>query len=178
MSTQADDKEPSTGSSWTTNVSCGETDDPIMSFQALSLQHSQPAMEDKRPRWRFISDDDVDASAATAPGTKENGSASSWFPLVRKVSLEPKTQTPIDFEAPIALATKSILDNIPSTSTCGKEQRQKRWRDVNVTYLPCLDEQTTAHTRKRRRLASRNKALDATGFDQILSQIGFVGGAV
>jgi hypothetical protein len=175
MSTQADDKEPSIGS-WT-NVSCGETDDPTISFQALSLQHSQPAMEDERQRIRCISDDDFYVSAATAPVTKDTESA-SWFPLVRKVSLDPKTRSPVDFGAPPAVATKSLVDIIPPASTSRMEERQKRGLNVGMTSLPCLDEQTSSRTRKRRRIASRNQALVATDFDQILSQIGFVGGAL
>lgn len=164
------DKEPPCGSC--SSESCGESDEPIMSFQALSLQHRQPVGESSREqRTRCVTDDDVDVSATTSATSAKNHELGPCFPLVRQVSLEPKTQAP-SFGAPTTGPTANgSLVGLLAPRPCGEEQRPKRRRDISMATMPCLEEPLPSNPRRKRRRVERNNAMGGSDFDLILSQI-------
>ena len=167
MSTGAIDK------SWATSISSsGTSDAPTLSFQALSLQQPQSSADDHPHRRRCISAEEVDVSTSADPIIKDF--SAPRLRLIRKVSLEPRTQQPSIIRVPLVRSREPFNALFESTAT-ETNRKEKRRRNVSSDSFPCLEEQASPKTRKRRRLADRNKALVASDFDQILSLIDFEG---
>jgi hypothetical protein len=196
MSTQSDTKDRIASSmqeSWKppNNMPSryGEADVATLSFQALSLQQtssqpqSQPSLvldEEHRfkpiMRGRRCRSEGFDLRATISTSTSSTPSGDQERPsMSRKVSLEPKVTSPINY---FGGAMDGSLD-IPKAFNFPQElERFKRRRHPSTSSLISEEEeeQPSPKTHKRRRLANRNRGLTSTDFDQILSQIGVGGG--
>jgi hypothetical protein len=188
MSTQSDAKDRIASSiqeSWKSpenmTSSCGEADVAALSFQALTLHskllRSSSLLKDEehciKPmmRGRRCRSEDFDLRATISTSTP---SGDQERPLmVRKVSLEPKAPSPINY---CGGAADEYIDVPKAFSFPQEPERPKRGRHPSTSSLVSEEEQPSPKTHKRRRLANRNRGLGSTDFDQILSQIGVGGG--
>jgi hypothetical protein len=149
--------------------------DPTLSFRALSLQQPPPSQisaEDTFSRSYKYRSMPADFNIFSSPQSPESiDDDSIEVPkglMVRTVSLEPKTQF---------TAKRTTRTTISTCSTFPHEKvRQKRGRHLSCDSLPCNE--IARHTQKRRRLASRNRALTSNDFDSILSQLGPMDGCL